>query len=377
MCPMNVQINGQSANLNEAYIKAAEILSAASQPLIAGLGTDIAGAKAAIKLAQETGGIVDHLASDGLIREMRMLSCAGGFVTTPGEARNRADLILVVGKTPLVREPDLIKRLFPTGETLPHPGTGQRSLILLSGRLESVPGNVSHTQIDSGNIGLETLLGSLSAYAKGRPVSASALGETVAASLKSTAKQLSEAKFAVIVYAPAELNEPEIYCIRDMVNDLNGANRASTIAIVGRDNINGVNEVCGWTSGYPLRTSFARGHAEHDPYMFETNRLLQEGETDALLWISSFTKTLPPSAGDNVPKIVLGVAGTQFTTPPDVFIEVGHPGEDHDAAIYHTDHASIVAVRAKGSGAAPMISAAEALTSIIDQINKNEGNRAS
>lgn len=57
---MAIYIKGKPADPEEVYARSAEILSAASLPLIAALGKDIAGAKTTIALAQNTGGVVNH-----------------------------------------------------------------------------------------------------------------------------------------------------------------------------------------------------------------------------------------------------------------------------------------------------------------------------
>jgi formylmethanofuran dehydrogenase subunit B len=51
-----VRINGKPALLAAAAEHAAEILSAARMPVIAGLGTDVAGARASILLAERLRG---------------------------------------------------------------------------------------------------------------------------------------------------------------------------------------------------------------------------------------------------------------------------------------------------------------------------------
>ena len=53
-------IAGQPATLDAAIEGAAKLLASSRCALIAGLGTDIAGARAAITLADRIGGIVDH-----------------------------------------------------------------------------------------------------------------------------------------------------------------------------------------------------------------------------------------------------------------------------------------------------------------------------
>ena len=48
-------------------------------------------------LADRSGGVVDHAFSEAQFRNFRVLQSAGWITTTLTEARNRADLIIVVG----------------------------------------------------------------------------------------------------------------------------------------------------------------------------------------------------------------------------------------------------------------------------------------
>ena len=84
-------IGGKPVPLEAAIAEAARLLAASRLPVIAGLGTDIAGARAAVALAERIGGVVDHMHSDATLRDVGVLREAGAFVTTPNEARLRGD----------------------------------------------------------------------------------------------------------------------------------------------------------------------------------------------------------------------------------------------------------------------------------------------
>ena len=60
--------------------------------LIAGLGTDVAGARAAIALAERIGAAIDHMHSGALLRDLDVMRASGVMLTTPGETRVRADV---------------------------------------------------------------------------------------------------------------------------------------------------------------------------------------------------------------------------------------------------------------------------------------------
>lgn len=64
------RIAGRPAVLDEAVARAAGLLGTARQPLFAGLGTDLDGMRAVLRLADRIGGIVDHLGSAALFRNL-------------------------------------------------------------------------------------------------------------------------------------------------------------------------------------------------------------------------------------------------------------------------------------------------------------------
>ena len=90
-------IAGKPAALDAAIAKAAKLLGTSRRPLVAGLGTDIAGARAAIALAQRTGAAIDHMNSDAVLRDLGVMSSSGVMLITPTEAEVRADTLLLVG----------------------------------------------------------------------------------------------------------------------------------------------------------------------------------------------------------------------------------------------------------------------------------------
>ena len=90
---------------------AARLLARSRQPLIAGLGADIDGARAAIALAERVGGVIEHMHSAALLRDLDCLRETGIMLTTPGEARVRADVVLLVGDGLTETWPHLNERL--------------------------------------------------------------------------------------------------------------------------------------------------------------------------------------------------------------------------------------------------------------------------
>src|SRR5437660_4891238 len=116
-------IDGSPAALRAAAIEAAKLLNASRLPLVAGLGTDVDGARAAIGLAAQLGGAIDHMHSRVLLRDLDVAREAGMMVITPNEAALRADALLKVGPGLERAWPDLDARLdeSPAAPGAPEP----------------------------------------------------------------------------------------------------------------------------------------------------------------------------------------------------------------------------------------------------------------
>ncbi len=76
-----------------------------------GLATDVEGARAAVALAEKLRGAYDHMQSEFLLRDIDVMRQAGQFVTTPNEARVRADCVVLIGAKLTSAWPDMLARL--------------------------------------------------------------------------------------------------------------------------------------------------------------------------------------------------------------------------------------------------------------------------
>ena len=311
---MDAFIQNEPASLERAVERAASLLRESRHPLIAGLGTDAAGARAAIRLAARLGGVVDHAVSGVLLRDLRTLQDSGLMFTTEAEAANRADLLLGIGpralgpdRTAFLRNarPDTIWLCPPAGEP---------------------SGNA--VTIGAGEADAGMLVGLLRASAKGHRTSPTAYDAGIAAA----AQRLRAARFGVAVFDPADHDELTIENVYGLVRELNERTRFSVLRHPVSENANGVNEVAGWLTGGPVRVGFGRGFPEHDPWRFDAARLVAEGEIDAVLWISTIDPAPPPWTR-KLPTILV-VGATPTTMSADVVIVVGAPGVDHDAAMF-------------------------------------------
>src|ERR1700724_4245339 len=111
------RINGKPVLLAVAAERAAEILSHARMPVIAGLGTDVAGARASILLAERLRGAYDHMYSARVFTDLDVMRQAGLMFTTPNEARLRADVFLFICAYLTLFSPAMMDRMSAAGTT--------------------------------------------------------------------------------------------------------------------------------------------------------------------------------------------------------------------------------------------------------------------
>ena len=147
------------------------------------------------------------------------------------------------------------------------------------------------------------------------------------------------------------------------VRDLNLAHRAACLPLGGAENLTGANQACLWQSGYPLRTSFGTGAPRHDPFLHSAARLIESGEADALLWISTLGSAVSAAMRPDLPLILLAPPEEKPAVPPAVFLPVGRPGIDHAGQIFRGD--GIVALPLTALRPSSLHSAGETLRAIV------------
>jgi formylmethanofuran dehydrogenase subunit B len=300
-------MNGKPASHAEATNAAATLLAKSRSPVVAGLGTDVAGTRAAIALARTIGASIDHMDGGAMFANLDVMRRAGWIVTTPLQTRARADTVLLVGDGLLQTWPQMTERL---GLDAPPTLTGgTRRVLRLSSSLPTIA--------------------ALRAIAAGRATSL----DEAAAPLRQIATTLAEARFGVAIWSATAIDTLAIEMLCGLIDDLNKKTRFAGLPLAPPNGAEHVTQAAAWLTGFPVRTSFAAPQPLHDPWRFDAQRLVASGESDAAIWISAFAPT-PPPWDQAVPTIALVPPGTAFRTPPPVVFEIGQPGRDHDAMLY-------------------------------------------
>ncbi|MBA2491083.1 MAG: formylmethanofuran dehydrogenase subunit B, partial [Gammaproteobacteria bacterium] len=213
------------------------------------------------------------------------------------------------------------------------------------------------------------VIASLRTMVAGRPLQVCGIEGVDIHTLNNVACRLRQAKYSVIGWAAGELDFPHaeltVQALVELARDLNITTRSGALPLGGAQGDVTMNQVSLWQCGRPLRTSFSREVAEHDPVQFEYRHVLGAAGADALLWLSTFLPHTPPPETD-IPTIVIGHPAIDLLRSPDVFIPVGVPGIDHAGHIYRSDVVVALPLRRLRESALPP--AADVLAAITARL---------
>ncbi len=311
--------------MNGLAARAAAMLGRARQPAIGGLGCDVEGLRAVLRLGLRIGAIVDHAASAHERVELRGLSDFGVMTTTASEAQHRGDLVVLAGPGAVAFADH--GKAFADGGGL-YPWRGVRSVLCLSTggtRPVHIAADGSVAVLGDG-APLHRVVGLLRARLSGRPVGDLGNGPDLQA-IDGAVAELKSAKFGVMVVDPNDLDHVAFEQLQALVKALNNETRFTTLPVPAHHHGRGANLVSAWMTGDRLPIGLGRGYPEQDDWRFDVERAVTDGEIDALLWIGALGPDLPDWAA-KVPTIALMHHGAGASTA-DVTIEVGVPGVTH------------------------------------------------
>ena len=351
-------IGNRETQLERAVRHAAALLHSSRCPVFS-FDTDIHGTRAAIALAERVGASYDHADGADIARETALFTDRGGMFVAPGEVRRRADVVAIVGDLPAIHH-GYVAELAGTAPDLTASNTREFFLIG-NGKAPVLPldGARKLTRLSCGRgVALGGTLSALRAQCAGRQVSAPV------SSFARFQSALADAKFPVFLVSGLSADALALEMLQGLLADLNRKSRASALHLPSSENGWGSTLASAWMTGFPLRTGFARGFPEYDPWRYDAARQLTAGEADFHLWIAPDAKK-PPANGNDATLIAL--TGTERpVTGAEVTFAIGKAGVDHDAVAYSARTGSLVSIPAKAASQLP--SAAAILRSIAEHI---------
>ena len=349
------QINGKPATLQQAISHVAELLKASQQPLLAGLGTDVAGFRSLYHLSQKINGILQHMNAQSTARNMKVLQSTGWQTTTLTELKNRADVIVCFGDV-AAHNPRFFERFIDVDGMFID--ANQRQLIFVGencarnihSKAEISPKGTPASLLACRAVDLPEITIALRALVVGKALKVTEIAGVKISDLQTVANKLKAAKYAVLAWVAKDLDYPHseltIQNITETVAILNQTTRAAGLPLGGSDGDTSANNANTWLSGLALNDEIV--------------------EHDLMIWVNSFgVDKLPPKT--DKPLIVFGntnLVGAAIrreaslgdaeklsrrvaapTNTPDVFIPIATPGLDCSGMLFRVDSAVILPLK--------------------------------
>lgn len=312
-------VDGRETDWDSALGAARQLLTSSRLPLFHGLLGDLGDARAAWGMAAVFRGVVDHRDGDDMARRLTVFQDSGWITTSMGEMRNRADLLVWVGTPTHTELPRLQDRLFKATPGLHRVGTPEI--------------------VELGDSPLAVLDQTRVILAE-RPL------RKVDPLARHLLERLRESAYPVLMLGQLATTRAELVlrAASALVRDLNETQRAALL-LLGTGSGDVTTQLSGaWHNGFGIRTSHAAGFPEQDLVRFRAQRLLDEGQADLLVWISSLVEAPPPTTRQ--PQLVFGHPAMDFDGPPPaVFLPVAVPGIHRDGFIHRGDGLCLMPLR--------------------------------
>jgi formylmethanofuran dehydrogenase subunit B len=332
-----------------AIIRMREILGSASMPVVAGLGADVAGMRAALRVAAQLGGALDFCRAPGAMNLLRPLMDKGFSFTTPREARSRADVLMLVG--PAMGRAEAILDILEGQPELSAGESARRDVLWLC------PGGATETLsrfdmlvAEADFSAIHGILATLNAAVRSRPIG-DGFGALSGGDYEEIVGRLMTARFGVIAFAPEDLDSLAIEALSAFAEKLGEATRVTLLPVMTQAGGQTAALVSSWTTGFPPRLGFARGYPELDFWRFDAERLCRSAEADALLWLSPFEAKGPDWKTD-IPLIALTRPGAIFARAPEIIVETEISGVDGPAELFSPRYQTLQPLEERSGGMA-------------------------
>lgn len=337
-------VDGQPVALEAALARATSVLQASHAPLFAGLSTDVQGMRGLLELADRTGAVLDHMNSEGKLRNLRTVQDTGWITTTLSEVRNRADLVVCFGSEVVPRFPRFFDRCVWVDDALFAPPARSRQVIVVGPSADAVrAGAPDPAQVDWIDVPVARLP-EVAALLRG--LAAGSLPPQIQtdlplAALQALVARLQAAQYATLVWVAADLDVPQgdlcVQSLAALLGTLNQTGRAAGLPLGGSDGDFSADAVMLWQTGYPYRTSLASGTGRYEPVLNATSRLLASHDVDSLLWVGCFDPARLPPPHEGIPLVAFTCAGTPVLADAIVQITVATPGIDTAGYYFRAD----------------------------------------
>jgi formylmethanofuran dehydrogenase subunit B len=287
-------IDGKPADADAALARAAEILQAASAPLVMGFErVTVEAQRHAVELADRLGAFLDPSDERGFSRNHAAIQTVGAITATLGEVAARSDLVVYWNVDPATTHPRHLERFARRPySSLAAPASKRRVITVAATRSKTSAASDEFLELKAG--GDDAALAVLRTLLRGSDLDLVQVAAQTGAPLEQwayLAQRLKLTQYAAIFYEPAagDPGGPDALSqgITDLVRELHRHTRAAALRLGAQWNAVGAAQVLTWQTGFASAVSFAPGHPTYLPGEASAQALLERGEVDAALIIGA------------------------------------------------------------------------------------------
>lgn len=348
--PPVAEIEGRPATLQDAVLRAADLLRASRSPLLYGLSrSSTEGQRAAVGLADRLGATIDTTASLCHAPSVMALQQVGESTCTLGEVKNRADLVVFWGSNPVESHPRHFERysVDPVGEFVPL-GRAGRTVVVAD--VKPTPTSQAadlFLPIEPGR-DFEALW-TLRALVRGIPLEPGDSTVAPVRLLEELAGRMKSCRFGVVFFGTGlsmtGIGHRNVEALLQLVTDLNHHTRFYVRRMRVQGDVTGADSVLAWQTGYPFSVNLARGYPRYNPGEFSAQDMLERGEADVCLFVGSEgVERFSRSAVDHlrkIPTIALDYPTVESAIAPTVRFTTAVYGVHRPGTAYRMDEIPI------------------------------------
>lgn len=288
--------HGREVAADTAIAEAAILLREAKSPLIYGLSrSSTDGQRAAVRLADQLGAMIDTTASQGHAASILAVQESGESTCSLGEIAYRADLVIFWGVNPVKSHPRHLERYSwePRSERLLPGGKDDRSVVVIDPKPTetAVMDDVLHLPITPGkDFEALWLLRAMLKNIEIEPDQAAKTGISLE-QWNDLAERMKSCRCGVIFFGYGLARQPlghrMVEALLELTIDLNAFTRfhARRMRVVG--DVSGADNVLCWQTGFPFSVNLNRGYPRYSPGEYSANDALANGEADVALFVGS------------------------------------------------------------------------------------------
>jgi len=366
---------------DEALDKSAEILINAKRPLLYGFSsTECEAQSKGVELAEILNALLDNTASVCHGPSLLAIQDVGAPMSTLGEYKNRADLVIFWGSNPVHAHPRHLSRYsnFVRGYFRTD-GRNDRFIIVVD------PRNTHTAQIADLYIKINPsedyeLLNAIRAMVRGTELDVKEVAGVPIEKMKELVKILKACKFGVIFFGMGltqtlahHRNVDTAICL---VRELNDYTKFLLTPMRGHYNVTGANQVFTWNTGYAYSIDFSRGYPRYNPGEFSSVDLLMRDEVDAALIVASDpASNFPAASVRNLfkhPLISIEPHETPTSAFADVILPAAFAGIECEGTAYRMDQVPLRLRKVK-EPPGECLSDKEILERLIEKVKEKMG----